>query len=167
MNRRTDTVSRKKRSQIMSAVRSGGNKATELVFIEFLRQHGISGWRRRIRLPGNPDFVFLKKKAAIFVDGCFWHGCPMHCRMPKGNRAYWTPKIAGNQKRDTLVTQTLRLAAWRVLRVWEHELARRNQARLLRRIRNALVARSSRSRTGHDCGLRAEVDRSRRWTIVG
>jgi DNA mismatch endonuclease, patch repair protein len=137
-SQRTDTVSRKKRSQIMSAVRSTGNKATEVVLARILRQHGISGWRRTGRLLGNPDFVFRKQRTAIFVDGCFWHGCAKHCRMPRGNSTYWQPKISGNKRRDQIVTRDLRRAGWSVLRVWEHELARKHQKRLLRRIRQAL-----------------------------
>ena len=140
MGRRTDTVSVEKRSQIMSAVRSSGNKATEVVFAKLMRQHGITGWRRRVRLVGNPDFVFKMQRVAIFVDGCFWHGCPTHCRMPKGNRAYWLPKIGGNKRRDHVLNRALRRAGWRVLRVWEHELARKNQSRLVRRIERTLAS---------------------------
>jgi DNA mismatch endonuclease, patch repair protein len=135
---RTDTVSRKKRSQIMSAVRSTGNKATEVVLLRILRKHGISGWRRRVRLHGNPDFVFPKQRTAIFVDGCFWRGCAKHCRMPTGNSAYWKPKISGNRKRDQIVTRDLRHSGWSVLRIWEHELAPKHQKRLSHRIRQAL-----------------------------
>jgi DNA mismatch endonuclease (patch repair protein) len=135
---RTDTVSRKKRSQIMSAVRSTGNKATEAVFITILRKGGISGWRRKFRLRGKPDFVFPKQKTAIFVDGCFWHGCTKHCRMPKGNSGYWKPKISRNKARDRVVTRDLRRAGWRVVRVWEHELSPRHQKRLSQRILQAL-----------------------------
>ncbi|MBM3841232.1 MAG: very short patch repair endonuclease [Verrucomicrobia bacterium] len=139
MARRTDTVSVAERSRIMSAVRSGGNKATEMVLVKLLRKHGITGWRRRVRLSGKPDFVFAAQKVAIFVDGCFWHGCPKHCRMPKGNKDYWRPRIAGNRARDALVSRRLRRAGWRVFRVWEHELARRNEARLPGRLRRALA----------------------------
>ena len=124
--RRTDSVSRKKRSQIMSAIKSTGNKATEAVLVSILRKHGINGWRRKVRLGGKPDFVFPKQKTAIFVDGCFWHGCAKHCRMPKGNSVYWKPKISRNKTRDRVVTRDLRCAGWRVLRVWEHELAPRS-----------------------------------------
>ena len=74
----------------------------------------------------------------MFVDGCFWHGCPQHATQPKNNRAFWQKKLAGNRRRDALVTRTLRRAGWRVLRVWEHELARKNEARLLRRIERAV-----------------------------
>ena len=140
MGPRTDTVSVAKRSEIMSAVRSSGNKATEIVFVEFLRQHGIMGWRRRVGLLGKPDFVFAKKRTAIFVDGCFWHGCAKHCRMPKGNRNYWLTKIAGNKARDQVMGRKLRKAGWRVIRIGEHELAGKNEARLLRRIKRALAS---------------------------
>ena len=134
MPRRTDTVSPEKRSAIMRAVRSTGNKATEIVLMKLMRERQITGWRRHVSLHGKPDFVFRKQKVAVFVDGCFWHGCSKHCRMPKGNRKYWQTKIVTNKVRDASVTRTLRRASWRVLRVWEHELAKKNEARLVRRI---------------------------------
>ena len=88
------------------------------------------------------DFVFPKLRLVVFVDGCFWHGCPQHAPPPKGNAAFWRKKFAANQARDRLVTRALRRANWSVLRIWEHELARMNEARLLRRIRRALNAGS-------------------------
>ena len=136
----TDTVSRAKRSEIMRAIRSRGNKATELVLVRLLRENRILGWRRNVALAGSPDFAFLEIKLALFVDGCFGHGCPQHCRMPKANRAYWNAKIASNNARDRRVSRLLRTDGWRVLRIWEHELARRNVARLLRKIRSALAS---------------------------
>ena len=87
-----------------------------------------------------PDFVFLKSRTAIFVDGCFWHGCPKHATKPANNRTFWRRKLAGNKKRDALVTRTLRRAGWRVFRVWEHELAEKNEEQLVRRIRRTLGA---------------------------
>jgi DNA mismatch endonuclease (patch repair protein) len=72
------------------------------------------------------------------VDGCFWHGCPKHGTQPKGNRAFWKKKFERNQTRDRLVNRTLRSQGWRVLRIWEHELAKKNEVRLLRRIQRAL-----------------------------
>jgi DNA mismatch endonuclease (patch repair protein) len=84
------------------------------------------------------DFTFRKERVVIFVDGCFWHGCPKHSNMPANNRAFWLKKLTGNKGRDRLVTRALRQSGWRVLRIWEHELARRNAARLLLRIRRAL-----------------------------
>jgi len=71
-----------------------------------------------------PDFVFLKSRTAIFVDGCFWHGCPRHETKPKNNRAFWRRKFSANKKRDRLVNRALRRANWRVLRIWECELAK-------------------------------------------
>ncbi len=108
--------------------------------MKLMRKHGITGWRRRVVLSGKPDFVFARQRVAVFVDGCFWHGCPKHCRMPKGNRSYWAAKIGNNIARDALVTRRLRRAGWRVLRVWEHELTWRNQARLMRRIQKVLAS---------------------------
>lgn len=128
-----DIWNRKKRSQVMSRIRSSGNKATELALAKFFRRHKISGWRRRQNIFGRPDFVFRKLKVAVFVDGCFWHGCPLHGTRPKSNRAFWRNKITRNKKRDRLVGRTLRKNGWRVLRVWEHELSRKREARLLRR----------------------------------
>src|SRR5579862_4042959 len=108
----------------MSRIKSGGNKDTELRFASILRAHGITGWRKRQMLPGKPDFIFRQAKLAIFIDGCFWHGCRLHCRMPKSNRSYWKLKIARNASRDRLTTQRLRTAGWKVLRIWAHSLAR-------------------------------------------
>jgi len=133
----------------MRAVRSRGNKATELALVRLLRRNGITGWRRNQPVFGKPDFVFLKLKLALFVDGCFWHGCPEHCRMPKTNRGYWLPKIEGNKQRDRILNRTLRRTGWRVLRIWEHELSRQmaasgmkkangKTARLVRRIQRRL-----------------------------
>jgi DNA mismatch endonuclease, patch repair protein len=135
MNRRTDTVSRAKRSDIMRAVRSHGNKATELVLVHIFRAHHITGWRRQLAVSGNPDFVFRRERLAVFVDGCFWHGCSKHCRMPKGNANYWKEKIASNKWRDRLVTRTLRKLGWSVLRIWEHDLVRKNQAGCVEKVR--------------------------------
>jgi len=71
---------------------------------------------------GKPDFVFPKSRVAVFVDGCFWHGCRKHCRMPSSNREYWEEKIGGNIRRDSIVTRKLRAAGWSVIRFWEHDL---------------------------------------------
>ena len=89
-----------------------------------------------------PDFVFTRLKLAVFVDGCFWHGCPKHCNQPSNNRAFWRRKLSANKARDAFVTRTLKRAGWRVLRVWEHKLARRNHPRLLRRIHKSLTSPS-------------------------
>jgi len=133
----------------MSRIRSRGNADTELALARLLRANKISGWRRqrevRIQKSGarifkvRPDFIFKQARLAVFVDGCFWHGCPKHGTQPKGNRAFWKNKFARNKARDVLVTQTLRRAGWRILRIWEHELARKHEARLLLRIHRKLA----------------------------
>ena len=135
-----DIFTKAKRSEVMSRIRSRGNKDTELALMQVFRAHGITGWRRHQAVFGKPDFVFPKLRLALFVDGCFWHACPLHTTKPRNNAAFWRKKFAANQTRDRLVTRTLRARGWRVLRIWEHDLARRSRARLLRRIRNALTS---------------------------
>jgi DNA mismatch endonuclease (patch repair protein) len=122
----------------MPGIRGSGNKRTEPRLIEFFPAHGITGWRRGSTLPGKPDFVFPKLKKAVFVDGCFWHGCPMHATWPKTRAAFWRKKIQRNQARDRQVGRLLRARGWTVLRVWEHALRRRDEPRLLRRLRRFL-----------------------------
>jgi DNA mismatch endonuclease (patch repair protein) len=78
-------------------------------------------------------------RVVIFVDGCFWHGCPRCYRRPASNTKYWDSKVSKNRQRDRKVRVTLRRCGWRVLRIWEHELARKNQSRLLRRLQVALL----------------------------
>lgn len=129
-----DVWTKKKRSEVMSRVRSRGNKDTELVLVRLFRRHKICGWRRGVRLPGKPDFTFQKQRLAVFVDGCFWHSCPKHRRQPKSNIAFWKRKLSSNKKRDRLVNRLLKVRGWQVLRIWEHELAKKNEARLLLRI---------------------------------
>ncbi|MCC6819907.1 MAG: very short patch repair endonuclease [Verrucomicrobiota bacterium] len=134
----SDVFTKAKRSEVMSRIRGRGNKDTELALARLFRRHKITGWRRNQAVFGKPDFVFPKLRLAIFVDGCFWHGCPKHATKPKNNRAFWQRKFSANMKRDALVTRTLRRTGWRVLRVWEHELKRKNEARLARRLSAAI-----------------------------
>jgi DNA mismatch endonuclease (patch repair protein) len=129
-----DVFSKAKRSEVMARIRSRGNRDTELALMRLLRRQGVSGWRRHQPVFGRPDFVFPKARVAVFVDGCFWHGCPKHATAPATNRAFWKRKLTANTLRDRLVNRTLRAQGWRVLRVWEHDLARKNERRLARRI---------------------------------
>jgi DNA mismatch endonuclease (patch repair protein) len=130
-----DVFTREKRSAVMARIRGTGNKDTELRLIALMRAARITGWRRNSTLIGKPDFVFPKLRLAVFVDGCFWHGCPIHGTKPKQNAEFWLTKIAHNQARDRLVNRTLRKTGWRVLRIWEHELSRKKLSRLLARLR--------------------------------
>src|SRR5450756_215446 len=119
-----DIFTKAKRSEVMSGIRSRGNKDTEIVLAKLLRRHKITGWRRHLKirisspvsrhssLPAlsvRPDFVFAKARLAVFVDDCFWHGCPKHGTQPQGNRAFWKKKFATNLARDRRVKRALRL----------------------------------------------------------
>jgi len=152
------------RRELMSRIRSHGNKDTELAMARLFRRRKITGWRRQVQLrvanvglqlpkdgritrrmktaarhfKVRPDFVFSKLRLAVFVDGCFWHGCQRHGTQPKGNAAFWRRKISRNKTRDRRVNRALRRAQWQVLRVWAHALTRRQEARLLGRVRRAV-----------------------------
>jgi DNA mismatch endonuclease (patch repair protein) len=133
-----DVFTKAKRSAVMARIRGHGNKDTELALIKLFRKHHITGWRRNQKVFGKPDFLFRRNRLALFVDGCFWHGCPKHCRTPSGNRLFWKKKFVANKARDRRVNRKLRGIGWRVVRIWEHELKRKNEACLLRRIQRSL-----------------------------
>jgi len=166
-----DVFTKTKRSEVMSRIRSRGNKDTELALAKLFRRHKITGWRRQTTLVvrssrreeartknrkskiGNPkligassprllrvkvDFVFGQARLALFVDGCFWHGCPRHATWPAHRAAWWRRKIEGNISRNRLVNRTLRRSGWHVIRTWECELTRRNEARLVKRLKSFL-----------------------------
>lgn len=133
-----DTFSPRDRSWIMGRVLGRGNASTERVLLTLLREAGLTGWRRHLRMPGNPDFAFPSARVVIFVDGCFWHGCPLHLRLPASNRAYWVPKIERNRRRDRRTVRALRSRGWRVVRIWEHALKQASdRARTVARIARA------------------------------
>lgn len=132
----SDIWSKQKRSEVMSLIRSRGNKATELRLIEIFREYGISGWRRNQPLLGKPDFAFRCERVVVFVDGCFWHGCPKCYKRPSSNREFWDTKIANNRKRDRKVGRELRREGWTVIRIWQHQLD--NSARVAGRVSRAL-----------------------------
>lgn len=117
-----DTVSKADRSRIMARVRSSGNRSTERAVVSIFRKEGVTGWRRDYPLEGRPDFVFPRSRLALFIDGCLWHGCDRHCRIPKTNRGYWKKKIMGNIKRASVVKRQLSRGGWAVVRIWEHEI---------------------------------------------
>lgn len=117
-----DNHTRQQRSHNMACIRSKNNTSTEIRMIELLRSWSVTGWRRGFPLSGKPDFAFPKARLALFIDGCFWHGCPRCALTPATNRHYWNPKIRRNIKRDRVVRQILLSNGWHVLRVWEHSL---------------------------------------------
>ena len=106
----------------MSKVRSNKNKSTELRLIAIFKKFGVKGWRRNYKVKGLPDFVFLKEKTAVFVDGCFWHGHDCRNTRPKQNEEYWVKKRERNIERDKKVTKIFEERGWRVIRIWECEL---------------------------------------------
>lgn len=116
-----DTVSKKRRSEIMSAVRSKETKI-EVYFRKELWAMGVRYRKNPKKYFGKPDVVLNKYKAVIFIDSCFWHGCKKHLRMPSTNKKYWKNKIEKNIKRDEEVNQYYKKTGWKVLRIWEHEI---------------------------------------------
>ena len=134
------------RGQLMSRVRSTGNQTTENRLASFLREAGLTGWRRHQLLTGHPDFVWLKPKVAVFVDGCFWHAhdCGKNVR-PRTNAKAWCDKIEANQARDRKNADLLRRGGWKVIRIWECQLAK-HPGRCVGRIRKALEERKRMAR---------------------
>lgn len=106
----------------MSKIRGKGNKDTELAMIRIFKEYHITGWRRNQKVFGKPDFTFWKQRVVVFVDGCFWHGCPVHATKPKNNAEFWETKLGKNKERDLFVTAKLAMKGWQVVRIWEHEL---------------------------------------------
>ena len=126
------------RSIVMQKVRSKANTSTELKLIEFFSEHSITGWRRNYPVKGHPDFVFPKKKIAVFVDGCFWHGHDCRNTRPKENSEFWIKKREYNQEHDAQVTALFKNRGWTVIRIWECELKKKNQLVLLDKIKEIL-----------------------------
>lgn len=146
----TDVFTKEKRSEVMARIKGRGNERTEIAFVSLLRRGGITGWRRHrpisldtvrtraARRPSvRPDFVFPAIKLAVFIDGCFWHGCATHGVRPATNEKFWKEKIEGNMRRDRRVARSLRRQGWSVLRIWEHEL--RTTERALVRLQRAIA----------------------------
>ncbi len=89
-----------------------------------------------------PDFVFRRERVVVFVDGCFWHGCPQHATWPKQNGEFWRKKFEANKTRDLLVNRILSKLGWKVLRLWEHELKKAHEKRVVARLRRVLFMKS-------------------------
>lgn len=120
-----DTVSRKKRSEIMSRVRSRDSKI-EVAFRRELWRRGYRYLKNSKRYFGTPDVVLPKHKTVVFIDSCFWHGCKKHCRIPSSRKEYWNDKINRNRKRDKTVNRYYRDIQWQIIRIWEHDLKRKD-----------------------------------------
>jgi DNA mismatch endonuclease, patch repair protein len=137
-----DRVSQATRSKIMASVKRYGNKTTELAMARMLRRSGFVGYRKHWPITGKPDFAWPQMRIALFVDGCFWHGCPRCYRLPGDNRPHWKSKVLSNRRRDRRRTRELRSLRWHVLRIWEHALkSPAGRARVLCRLTKALAQR--------------------------
>lgn len=141
-----DNLTKAVRFRVMSSNKSRGTKSTEQRFRSFLIRSGTCGWRlgHGTDLPGGPDFIFPKEHVAVFIDGCFWHGCRKCRSIPATNRGFWSAKIRENRRRDRLAVKALRVRGWTALRVWEHELKHGGDG-ALRKL--SAVRTSSRRRT--------------------
>ena len=128
------------RSRTMGAIRGKHTKSTEGALRMALISAGIKGWRLHPSgLQGNPDIIFPDLGLAIFVDGCFWHGCSRCGHTPKTRTAFWRAKILRNRGRDRRNTNALRKRGLIVIRVWEHSLAgTRGTRKVVERLRVAI-----------------------------
>lgn len=132
-----DSVSKEKRSWVMSRV-GGKDTGPEMLVRRLVHSMGYRYRLHQAHLAGKPDLVFSARRAVIFVHGCFWHrhdDCKL-ARMPKSRLDFWGPKLEGNKARDTRKIAELNAGGWRVLVVWECELA--DQAKLRSRLINFL-----------------------------
>lgn len=118
-------------------------------------RHGLMRMRFRFETNARPepkvrctaDVVFRRSRVCVFVDGCYWHGCPTHFSVPKANRSWWLEKISDNKARDARQTRALRALGWTVVRVWEHDVTHREQATVVR-IATCVSRKHARSRCG-------------------
>lgn len=115
-----DTVAPEVRSRIMSRIHSRDTKPERLLRSALHR----AGFRFRVHanLPGRTDIILPRRRLAVFVDGCFWHGCPDHYREPGSSVPFWREKVRRNMERDRKVDAELAALGWKVLRLWEHEV---------------------------------------------
>ena len=116
-----DIYSKQKRSEIMGSVK-GKNNLLELKFCKILKYAGFNFSRNVEKLPGKPDIVFRKKKIVIFIDGCFWHGCKVHFKLPQSNQWFWEEKIGKNIKRDKQINKFYKEMGWLTARIWQHDI---------------------------------------------
>ncbi len=115
-----DVLTRQQRSYCMSQIK-GRDTKPEVSLRKALWSAGLR-YRLNPELPGRPDLVFLRSRLAVFVDGCFWHACPVHSTRPATNAEFWRKKIKSNIRRDKKVNRRLEELGWSVIRVWEHEI---------------------------------------------
>jgi DNA mismatch endonuclease (patch repair protein) len=124
-----DHVSKEVRSKIMATVRSRDNRTTELALGRLLWSAGLRGYRKQWPVDGKPDFAWPGLKVAVFVDGCFLHGCTRCKYLPRTHTEFWRDKIETNKRRDRRVAGRLRRAGWKVVRIKECVVRRESTIR--------------------------------------
>lgn len=135
-----DIVSKEKRSQIMSKIKSRGTKLEE-IFRKELWRRGYR-YRKNVKnLPGKPDIYFAKEKIVVFIDSCFWHGCRLHCRMPSSNIEYWIKKIERNKERDRRITKYYKNNGFIIMRFWEHDI-NKNLGAAIKKLESKIKSRT-------------------------
>lgn len=122
-----DVLTPEQRKLVMSRIR-GKDTGPELKIRKLLFAKGIRGYRVHYDLPGKPDIVFTRQKVVIFIDGCFWHKCPVCFREPETRKDFWMNKINSNVGRDMKNNQILKEMGWKVIRIWEHEVRKDPEA---------------------------------------
>ena len=133
-----DSFSSAKRSKIMRSIKSA-NTRFERDFRSLLWKAGLR-YRVKNNLLGKPDLYFSHARIVVFLDSCFWHGCPEHVRLPKSNKLYWKRKIARNVERDRRISAWYKRSDWKLLRIWEH-MIRNDLNKCAERIEKAVRAR--------------------------
>ena len=120
-----DNLTPEDRRKTMQAVKGKGTRLEKRLF-SMLAGMGLRGWKKNVdAIMGKPDVAFISQRVAVFIDGCFWHGCP-HCqrKLPKTNRKYWERKITRNIALAKSNNRRLRADGWTVIRIWEHEISK-------------------------------------------
>jgi DNA mismatch endonuclease, patch repair protein len=133
-----DVLSPSQRSFCMSRI-TGKNTKPEVLLRKSLWQMGLR-YRLNTTLPGRPDVYFAGRRIAVFIDGCFWHRCPIHFRAPKTNKTFWIEKIGKNVTRDRKVNELLELQNILPIRVWEHEI-KDDLLSTARKVHNIIIRR--------------------------
>jgi DNA mismatch endonuclease (patch repair protein) len=133
-----DWLTPEQRNRNMAAIRSSGTSPEKrlgvALRVAFPRRHIV---RNASQLPGRPDYYLPGLRLAVFADGCFWHCCPTHGRLPSDNRDYWEPKLVRNVSRDREAVTSLRNMGIQPMRLWEHELGKRTMDATIQRVKGA------------------------------
>lgn len=138
-----DVLNPRQRSHCMSQIR-GRDTKPEVILRKALWAAGLR-YRLHHKVTGKPDIAFPRPRVAVFCDGCFWHGCPVHSVSPKTNSTFWKAKIMKNRTRDEQVAIALRSEGWTVIRFWEHDI-KSHPEKLAERVKRALRKAARRGR---------------------